>query len=320
MRWKRLFAALLLLVATPASHADGLLSIVAGSEARRWEEFQVKWSDFLNQSLAAGEERRRLVAAQLILARADERSGQERQPRHAPSDVDRAKAVRSAVRAGSHDAVTLTIAAGHCRPPSDECDRSALAKRAAAADPDNGWLWLQLGGHYGAAEHDRSERAFMRALSAPRFDDVGFSETIASLYVPVRRERPDIDPDLALMELMGLAAAGITPAPQFVSSMCRQSELARADRADTCRRLAWSMAHHARTALTLRIAQAIGQRVGVDGSLMEQWKARERTVGEARRTLPPVPTQRAKERAARWGDDLVTVGELEAAARLLERP
>jgi hypothetical protein len=304
-----------------ASEAAALLRLIDGSENRRSQQFERHWTEFLIRSLDSSDERRRLVAAQMVVARASIQPAQDREPLHTPQDLARAVQVRTAVRAASRDAITLTIAASHCKPSlSDSCDRLSLFERAASADPDNGWTWLQLGGELAHRDLTRVGHAFDRAVGARTMNDAGWLETVAALYVPLRRERPDIDADLALMNLNGLAAAAIVPALQFVSSQCSEEAIRLASRKDDCRRLVRSMAAQARTALSLHTATRVGQRLAESPELLGQWQARADMVRQSRKRLPFVPTAAAREIVVQWGDDLVVFGELEAAARLLQRP
>lgn len=304
-----------------ASEAATVLRLADGSEAQRWRQFEQRWTEYLVQSLDATDERRRLVAALMVLARANAPSASGKPPLHAAQDLARAGQIRAAVRAESRDAVTLAIAASHCKPsPSDACDRLSLFERAAAADPGSGWAWLQLGGELDRRDASQAGRAFERAVAAPTMIDVGWLETIAALYVPLRRERPDIDADLALMNLSGLASAGIVPALQFASSQCSEDAIKLPSRRDDCRRLIRSMAVQARTALALNTARQVGQQLGEAPEVLAQWQARADLVHQSRKKLPPVPIAAARKTVLQWGDDLVAVGELEAAARLLQQP
>jgi hypothetical protein len=300
--------------------AAGYASLLTGREQARWAQFQPRWTQFLLRSLDATDERQRLVAAQMVIAQAG--LPQQNAPaRFSASDVARAEQVREAVRSTTTDAVTLSIAASHCKPAlSDRCDRVALLERATRTDPANGWTWLALGGELARTDQDRAQRAFERALEAGTLRELDFVETMAALYVPLRRDHPDVEADLALVEIMGLAAAGVMTATSLAGTHCSAEAVASASRADACRRLAYALASQARTAIVLHTAYRIGQRTHIDALTLAGWQARVQSIEHARKKLPWIPIAAARETVLRWGDDLVEVGELEAAERLLKRP
>lgn len=300
-------------------HAAEYASLLTGREQKRWAQFQPRWTQFLLRSLDAPYERQRLVAALMVTAQAS-LSPKDAPARFSASDVARAERVRKAVRATTNDAVTLSIAASHCKPAlPDSCDRVALRERATRADPANGWTWLALAGELARTDADRAQQAFERAVEAGTLRELDFVETMAALYVPLRRDHPDVQADLALAEIMGLAAAGVMTATSLAGTQCSAEAVARASRADACRRLAYALASQARTAIVLHTAYVIGQRTNVDPQTLASWQARVQSIEQARKKLPWVPAAAARETVLRWGDDLVEVGELEAAQRLLKR-
>lgn len=313
------FSACIALQWPAVAPAAGDASLLTGPEQARWAQFQPRWTQFLLRSLDATDERQRLVAAQMVIAQAS--LPQQNAPgRFSASDVARAGQVREAVRATTTDAVTLSIAASHCKPAlSDRCDRVTLLERATRADPANGWSWLELSGELARTDPDRARQAFARAVEAGTLRELGFVETMAALYVPLRRAHPDVDADLALVEILGLAAAGVVTATSQAGTQCSAEAVASTSRADACRRLAYALASQARTAMVLRTAYRIGQRTQIDALTLASWQRRVEAIEQARKKLPRVPAAAARDTVLRWGDDLVEVGELEAAQRLLKR-
>jgi hypothetical protein len=311
-------AAVLLSAGLPARAETSPPDVIAAEELR-YARFASLWSGFLLRSLDASDEQQRLVAAHLVLAGA--LNGRTPYRVATLAQLTRAADARDAVRLRTRDPVTLAIAAAHCRPQlHDDCDRVALRERAVQADPDNAWLWLQLGGEVGRQNPIRAQQAFARAVNAPAMRELPWSETIAATHVPLRRDYPQADADLALVQTMGLAAAGIDAALGFLSAECSPQVAARDPRAAECRRLVEAVGNEARTLLTLSIALRLGTQLALPSEVLSAWKLRSEAARDGQRRQPLLPVAAYRDQMIGYGDDLVAVGELEAARRLQRLP
>lgn len=314
-----LLAAALLVSGGQPARAETSLPDVIAAEALRHARFASFWSGFLLKSLDAADERQRLVAAHLVFSGALQGAAPNGGPTLA--QLTRAADVRDAVRLRTRDPITLAMAAAHCRRQlHDDCDRVALRERAVQADPDNAWLWLQLGGEVGRQNPMRAQQAFARAVSAPAMRELPWIETIAALYLPLRRDHPLADADLALVQTMGLSAAGIDAALGFLGAECSPQAAARDARAAECRRLVTAIGNGAHTLLTLSIALRLGTQLALPSEVLAAWKLRSEAARDGQGRQPLLPVAAFRDQMIGYGDDLVAVGELEAARRLLRKP
>ncbi|MDZ7652612.1 MAG: hypothetical protein U5L03_08745 [Burkholderiaceae bacterium] len=312
------------LVHAAAASESELQSLLA-AEQKRYAAFGQQWSQFLLRSLEAADERERLIAAIRILE-----GGSTPRVESAASgfglptleQLARAAAVRDAVRAGTRDPATLALAAATCRTtPYGNCDRRALFERWTVADPADAAAWLALAGEIAATDLARAQRLFERAVGAPSFSDRVWEDTLRALYGAFRREHLDGAGDIALMWAMGTASASIDSGGLgFASRQCSEAEVRSAGRRADCRRLAEKIGQSARTQLTLRYAQSIGIYAGVDAKVLAGWKADIDMNTQVAARLPPAAFAQTRTAIQQWGDDLVSVGEIEAQRRLMRRP
>lgn len=324
MRIVRLLSALLAGVASLSAQAsvagfDDLVTSPAGQA--RYERFATQWFGFLRDSLSAADERQRLVAAHLLLAGGSLGGTGRFDLVPSSAELARAVAVRDAVRERSTDPITLSIAASQCKAflIDAACSRVELLERAVAADLANGGAWLALGGAVHRDDPARARLAFTRALQAPAMRESPWLQTFAALYVPLRRGYPAVDADLALLQLMGLAAAGVDGTGWFLIQECSPTAVADATRATECRRLVEAVGDSASTALSLSLANSMGMRLGVQPATLARWKERLETARQAQTRLPFSPRQGARAFVATYGDDLVRLGEFEASRRVLQQ-
>jgi hypothetical protein len=307
------------------SASEGELQSLLDAEEKRFAAFGQQWSQFLLGSLEAADERERLIAAQRVLdGGSAPRAGSSASGAGLPTveQLARAAAVRDAVRAGTRYPATLALAAATCRAsPYETCERRALLERWAAADPADAAAWLALASDVTSADPTRAQSLFERAVGAPSFSDGVWENTLRALYGAYRREHPEGAGDIALMWAMGLASASIDSGGLgFASRQCSAAEVRMAGRRADCRRLAEKIGESVRTQLTLRYAYAIGTQAGVDAELLARWKTDIDLNMQAAHRLAPVPNAQSREAIQQWGDDLVSVGEIEAQRRLLRRP
>ena len=312
-------------LATGVSASESDAEAALPAEERRHAAFAAQWSQFLVDSLDAKDERQRLVAAiQVLDGGSVARAGRDGRAAGVPALAELAKAVtvRDAVRNGTRDPATLALAAATCRQDShDPCDRLGLLERWVAVDTGNAAAWLALANELASKDSGRAQQLFERAVAAPSFSDSVWEETLRALYGAFRQEHPEGAGDLALIRAMGLASAySIGGAGSFAWRQCGDSGVQDDARRADCRRLAETMARSARTVLTLKSAHALGERAGVAADLLARWKADIDLNMEAPRRLPLVPTAQARDAVHQWGDDLVSVGEIEAQRRLMRRP
>jgi hypothetical protein len=124
-----------------------------------------------------------------------------------------------------------------------------------------------------------------------------------------------------MMWAMGMASASIDSSGfGFASLQCGESDVHVPARRADCRRLAEMIGRSARTQLALRFAHAIGLRTGVEPALLAKWKADIDLNMQVAARLPPAAFARTRTAIQQWGDDLVSVGEIEAQRRLMRRP
>jgi hypothetical protein len=306
------------------SASEGELQSLLTAEEKRYAAFGQQWSQFLLRSLDAADERQRLIAALRVLdGGSAPRTGSRTSGAGLPTleQLSRAAAVRDAVRAGTRDPATLALAAATCRAsPYETCDRRALLERWTVADPADAAAWLALAGDVESKDPARAQRLFERAISAPSFSDGVWDDMLRALYGAYRREHPEGAGDIALMWSMGMASASIDSGGLgFASRQCSEAEMRTSGRRADCRKLAEKIGQSARTQLTLRYAQAIGMHAGVDAELLARWKADIDLNMKVADRLPPVPNAQSREAIQHWGDDLVSVGEIEAQRRLMRR-
>jgi hypothetical protein len=312
------------LVFAAAASESELQSLLA-AEQKRYAAFGQQWSQFLLQSLEAADEREQLIAALRILEGGSvPRTGSAARAAGLPAleQLARAAAVRDAVRAGTRDPATLALAAATCRTtPYEICDRRAMLERWTVVDPADAAAWLALAGDIASQDAGRAQRLFERALGAPSFSDRVWEDTLLALYGTYRREHSDGAGDIALMWAMGMASASIDSGGLgFALRQCSESEVQIPGRRADCRRLAETIGRSARTQFALRVAHAIGLRTGMESALLANWKADiDLNMQVADRLLPAAFAQ-TRAAIQQWGDDLVSVGEIEAQRRLMRRP
>lgn len=314
-------AALVSVTAASESELQSLLS----AEEKRYAAFGQGWSQFLLRSLDAADERQRLIAALRVLdGGSAPRTGSRTSGAGLPTleQLARAAAVRDAVRSDTRDPATLALAAATCRAsPYEICDRRALLERWATADPGNAAAWLALAGDVKSKDPARAQRLFERAIAASSFSDDVWEGTLRALYGAYRREYPEGASDIALMWAIGMASASIDSGGLgFATHQCSAAEVRTPGRRADCKKLAETIGRSARTQLTLRYAHMIGLHVGVDAELLARWKEDIDLNLKVADRLPPVPTAQSREAIQQWGDDLVSVGEIEAQRRLMRRP
>jgi hypothetical protein len=324
MRIVCLLSALLVGIASLSARASvaGFDDLVTSpAEQARQERFATQWFGFLRDSLSAADERQRLVAAHMLLAGGSLGGTGRFDLVPSSADLARAMAVRDAVRERSTDPITLSIAASHCRAILIDaaCSRVELLERAVTADPANGWTWLALGGAVHREDPARARLAFARALQAPVMRESPWLQTFAALYVPLRHGYPAVDADLALFQLMGMAAAGVDGTGWFLIQECSPTAVSDAARATECRRLVEAIGDSASIAISLSLANSMGMRLGVQPATLTRWKERLETARQAQTRLPFSPQQGGRAFVATYGDDLVRVGEFEASRRLMQR-
>jgi hypothetical protein len=312
------------LVYAEAASESELQSLLA-AEQKRYAAFGQQWSQFLLRSLEAADERERLIAAIRILdGGSAPRTGSPASEGGLPTleQLARAAAFRDAVRAGTRDPATLALAAATCRStPYETCDRRALLERWTVADPADAAAWLALAGEIASADPARAQRLFERAAGALSFSDRVWEDTLRALYGAYQREYPEGAGDIAMMWAMGMASASIDSSGfGFASLQCGESDVHVPARRADCRRLAEMIGRSARTQLALRFAHAIGLRTGVEPALLASWKADIDLNMQVAARLPPAAFARTRAAIQQWGDDLVSVGEIEAQRRLMRRP
>lgn len=291
------------------------------AEVSRVQRFAAPWAAFLRESLDAADERQRLAAAQLLLGGGTLAATGRLDLVPSVAELAKAADVRDAVLARSVDPVTLAIGAAGCKPlPLHDCERLPLLKRAVAVDPRNAWAWLELSAALRGTDRPRADLAFVRAATAADMRETWVVPTVAALYQPLRRSRPEIDADLALVRLMGAAAAQVSGAGWHLSERCSAQAVADAARAAHCRRLVERIGDAALTTLTLQTARSIGTRLGLAPSTLARWQAQLDTARQAHARMPWPPSDApGRQHIARYADDLAQFGELEATRRALQR-